>query len=807
MSTTVSAPKPARPATKPLPAGAARWSKTWVDRDGLPHVTAHAVPVDENDRRTNHVRHVCSKGQIEVTLADGTTERRPCDQEQWLLPNERKFCPDHACAMEPTEALSGGVVPWRKLWAAAEKPARPLYALAAITAAGYGLEQQASDPLGVLAATPLATAGAWWATRTVLRKRAEKAGKVDTDQATGRRVERIDRVARAAGYSTTVAGAWLSAAAAVDPASLVGKVVWSSLPVAWAVCAAPWWRHLHALRNRPTPAEAIPEAVKPRELSDDEQAAADAARLWAEADIPNTKLDVATWKRITCGWQAVVKATKRGALNGLASDSVGTIRKIAAAFDVPKSAVTWIEEHDDNPNCALLLVQPNNPLKDGQVWPGPSAIRITDKAIESVSGTLINGEPIVDRLYVFGWGAPGEVALGTTGGGKSMRARKRLVVERWASYEAADGQRKGLFLSFLHDPKRLESYGEFYDAVHGYGITRDDAHIMVDAFLRECMRRYDAMASHVWHDVRNGKQRRRRGGIKWDPRVHGPILSVHWDEFHELAGDSEFVKKLEKLARYIRAGALRCALYSHMATIGDTGSQALRDMVAGGRSTLFRTTSGLNAGLTTGGQLTADPRALPKLPGMCLVADGETATLMGRESWIPGTEEEAAAAGTDRTLYDWLFDDDNQPIGYPAEIPAETQEAFGPEFMEWMAAGRTESGRDGWSYTGTPAFVPTAERAEEMAAPDKLLAILAKADRPLSRKEIKADPLWVNPSTGEPMNITSTMTAAIKANEQLIVKGQRGQEMTYALSDQERARRGAVEQERQMELALETDAA
>lgn len=756
-----------RRATAP-PAGAARWSRMWLDERGVVHTSDRLMPVDDMDRRTPHVRWRCP-GHIDVTLADGQSERRQCDHELWRLPAERGgFCPDHGCALEVDGDAPHRPSPWPQLWRAAEAPARPLWALgglAALGVVGHGAGG------AVLPLVPVATVGAYAATRAWLtfgglaavraRLRLGPAPerKLGWGERAGREYRKVTRRARLAAYLTAGSGVWLSAAASADPTTPVGKVVWLCLPPAWAVCAAPWWRHRAALRNRPP--EPPPAPVVVPEPSEDEKKAADAARLWVEGEIAkNTRLDVTTWKKITlaevdCGWQAVVVATKRGALNNLGGDNMkATIRSIASAYDVPRSAVTWIEEHEGNPNRALLLIQPVNPLKDGQLWGGPDTIRITDKAVEAEAGRLVDGTPIVDRLYVFGWGAPGEVALGTTGGGKSMRARKRLVQERWASFvDPTTGQRRGLFLSFLHDSKRLESYGEFRDAVHGWGVSRDDAHIMVDAFLRECMRRYDALADEVWYDA---KGRRRRGGVKWDPRVHGPIISTHWDEFHELAGDQEFVKKLEKLARYIRAGALRAALYSHMATIGDTGSQALRDMVAGGRATLFRTTSGLNASLATGGQLTADPRALPKLPGMCLVADGETPTLMGRESWIPGTEAEAAAAGTDRTLYDWLFDDDNKPIGFPAEIPPETAEAFGSEFVEWMAAGRSERGREGWSYSGTPAFVPT----EERSAQDALRKILFDASGPISRKDIAEHALWV------PRSVTSTLTEALRVGRE-----------------------------------------
>ncbi len=78
---TIAPTRPVQPAGRP-PAGAARLSKTWVDDRGLPHVDVKPVPVDENDCRTAHVLHVCSKGEIEVTLSDGTTERRPCDRSE-----------------------------------------------------------------------------------------------------------------------------------------------------------------------------------------------------------------------------------------------------------------------------------------------------------------------------------------------------------------------------------------------------------------------------------------------------------------------------------------------------------------------------------------------------------------------------------------------------------------------------------------------------------------------------------------------------------------------------------------------------
>lgn len=767
----MTSPTTTQPAARSKPpAGAAGWSRTYVDAKGLPHVADQPVPVDADGRITEHVQHTC-RGSIEV---DGV--KQPCDHVLWLTPGAKvPFCPDHGVQLQAGKDTSKpSLIPWTAIGKAMEPSARPWWALLAEGVCGAGVHAGHVPWWALLPAAPVFAAGGYQSVRTYLTRRAVRRGRLEKGQRSGQRWDTIQRRARAAGYMGAAGGAWLTAFAAVDPATPEGAAVGAAGVAAWAVSAATWWNYQNVLRNRPEPEPAAPAAQVEVKASADELSAAEAAKAWnVEVALPGTHLDPATWQQIACGWQAVIVATKKGALNQLGGDNMkGTVRRIAAAFDVPKSAITWIEEFEDSPNRALLLVQPNNPLKDGQLWPGPDSIVITDSGIRAEVGTLIDGNPMVEPLYRFGWGAPSGVDLGTTGGGKSMRARKKLVIERWTSFEdPATKQRKGLFLSFLHDPKRLESYAEFRNAVHGYGITRDDAHIMIDALLREMFRRYDMLAGLEWEDR---KGRPRKGGIPWDPRVHGPVISVYWDEFHELAADQEFVKKLEKLARYQRACGMRGELLSHMGTIGDTGSQALRDMLAGGRATLFRTTSGLNASLATGGQLTADPRALPKVPGMCLVADGETATIMGRESYIPADDD-----AHDVTLYDWLFDDDNEPVGYPAQIPAETVRAFGPEFMEWMEAGRRAEGRS--AATGAPR---PAAAGVDLSAVDALRRILAAAAGPVTRDAIVNHPLWGG------RGATSTLTGALRAGQDAgwVVKQGVARSTTFELSPAERER-------------------
>lgn len=754
-----------------LPSGAERWQFEYFVGDvGRSLRAAHVVPVNQF-------------GQV----VGQQFKCRRCEPVLWYPAGLKgvPICPVHNRRMEPREVKKAFPVPVAAIWATVARPLRPVWALPVLAAAGAVVDAGHIPALVLAGAAPLVGLGAALVARRSGRVRGWLGGHTDLDAA-------VARAARAAGVLTAAGLGWLALASAVGLSGHIWPVeaaLWGSLAGLWLIPAAAWWRRLRVERARPRPVHVEPVRVR----SADELDAAAAAESWRDdVAVEGTKLDEGTWKRIPCGWQAVVVATKKGALNQLGGDfNQSTVRRVAAAYDVPFSAVTWIEAYNDDPgkeqgspNKALLLVQPSNPLAEGQVWAGPSTIDVPGG--RQMSGRLINGEVMWDTWYRFGWGAPSEIVLGTTGGGKSARLRKKMVAERW-TYQMVDGRPRGLFVTLLHDPKRLESYAEFRDAVHGYGITRDDAHIIIDALLREMVRRYDFISALEWTD---GKGRHRRGGLAWNPLIHGPIISHYWDEFHELAGDGPFVAKLEKLARYQRAGAMRGTLASHMGTLSDTGSQALRDMLAGGRATLFRTTSALNAGLVSGGQLTADPRTLPRTPGMCYVVDGETAPIMGRESYIPGGED----AGN---VYDWLFDDSNEPVGFPADIPPETAEAFGPEFMQWLEAGRAPGGRVQVPYMPAVVGVPVQAAARpDVRSVDAVLAVLASARRPLDTNEL-TDLLRAEGYTFKTRTITGAL-AELRGAEKAMELNKR-----WELSPGCRAEFDALERERAAVVAEE----
>lgn len=731
------APLPPRPSTPfgvgrvALPEGASGWSKVWVDAAGLPHTSAHPVPVDADGRRTEHVRHTC-RGKIEVA-----GQVQPCDHMAWLLPGTpTKFCPDHGAPLEPDQPIRSGV-PWAQVWDDVNERIRVAGVAAGVAGVTLAVDLTPMPwwaHLVQVTSLPAVVLSSWWLTRWWLLRQDEKRNRLDpNDQVAGKRRRRLaEKRARIAAYSATAAGLLVQAGDWGDITTHPGRaVVWAAVLTASAVvCSRPYRAYVDQSR-RARAEELKAELVEPGPAVVETPPGVIAAQKWVEHDpngaLPNTVLVPDSWREVVGGWAIVIRATKPGAVGiEMFTDqsAKGRLRTISGTFGVHRKYLNFVE--CDDPNEVLMLVQPNPPLVEGKVWLGPESIDV-DKGIAH-SGYYLDGSDLWEPYYKYGWGAPSKLVLGTTGSGKSENLRKQIIIERYFAVPdpAAPGGKRGLFATFLHDFKQFESYGEFRAAVHAAGSTRDDAYIMRDALIREMHRRYAMLASYVWYDK---KGRRREGGIKWDPRIHGPILSWIIDEFHEIAKDADFIGPLELLARKMRACGIRITIGTHMGTLGDTGSRGFRDMLAGGYAILGRTTDSLTS-VVTGGQLTADPRQLPKLPGMCLVADGEQKTMHARQTYIPADEDAPV------NVYDLLYDDNNNPIGYPAVLPPETLEAFGPEWVEWAEAGKRPGGRPegNWRPSApaahTTAVSPSGE-GDVQSAKEVVLSILVGDGGPM----------------------------------------------------------------------------
>jgi len=640
--------------------------------------------------------------------------------QQWKRPDRRPSPHPVVPTPEMLDALFGRApaapvkpplmpaLPWEAIRHRIRQALRPWYLIGAVGVTG--LIAHAGDappayvvPVGVLAA------GATW---VVARRKTR--GKPETSA----------RRARAALYTALAAAGWVTAAAgAGDLRSLSGALVASALVPTGALAAAPYWRYV---RNQPitidvpAPVDNAEDAVLHTWRTKLAQRRGDTVahdeigeRITAETDgkAPGTYLT--NWRRIAGGWAATIVAVEG---SGFDFKAVAFRRAIAQAYRVGEGAIN-ITVNADDALTAELMVQPRNVLSQPQEWSGPASIDM--RAGTAPVGRWMDDRPLNSRLYVTGWGAPSKLVLGTTGSGKTEMVRLDLLIERYAAVRDADGKMHGLFVSILHDSKHGADYSELLGGLHGFGHTREEAHLIVDALIREMERRYEFLKSLRWTDH---KGREHKGGLAWDPFVHGPIISAVWDEFHMLAADKLLVPKLEILARQQRACGMRATMATHMATIGDTGSQAIRDMLAGGTTVLMRTTSALNKSLTSGTRMgDVDPRTLPQLPGTCYIIDGDADPMMARYSYVSGEE-----------LYDLLHDDNNKPIGYPAEIPPETLEAFGPEWDDWQRCRAA-----GAQWKPKPADVTTtAGKPVKEGAEAAVLAAVTAAGGPIKFNDI-----------------------------------------------------------------------
>lgn len=634
------------------------------------------------------------------------------------------------------------VLPWADIRARLEAPARPLYTAAGVALLGHAVAESTMTPLGpVMAGAVLVPVARRLAARWVRFKAPATAragafkvlfGPTGGLQRRKTKPARQARRARAAAYTTAGAFGWLALAAGLgtEPATLGGALTWSAFAAAAPLAAAPYWRYA---RRRPAP-EPAPEPEHVQVLD----GRPDAAKLkWAEhvasqrsGGAPDTELDTATWREVLGGWSVEIVALRPGAVDVESLTGKNTVRIIADTFQVATGAVNIVAV-GETPTRALLLIQPESPLKEGRVWLGPESVDARTGI--AVGGRKTDGSPLRERLWRPGIGPVNKIVLGTTGSGKSEAIRRELAIHRWCAVtDPATGAKRGLYIDFLHDPKILESYGEVQGpgGLFAIGVTVDDAHIMIDALNREAERRYWTISSRQWVDSRG---RPRAGSVPWDIFTDGPILSSIWDEFHMLAKIKEFIAKFSELARLQRAAWGKSTVASHLAVFGDLGDRGLRDMVTSGRAEIYRTQDGLTS-LATGGKLSMDPRQLPRLAGYVLCADGEEETQVARTDWLPRGEEPG-------NMYDWFFDDANNPIGYPAVVPPETAEAFGEEFMQWAATPLHERARRR-NRTNSTTKTVTAADARAGTAKDGLVRILYRADGPMHRDDITGHTMW-----------------------------------------------------------------
>jgi hypothetical protein len=717
--TTTTAPASGQQAAAPLKAD--RWSRNYFDAQGRRHAAHVPVPLDGNGE-------ICGKA----------FKCRKCSEPTWkpLGFKGTPACPFHEVKMVPFVLRRPPLLPYRALWDVCEKPLRPVWGLPGMAAIGFAVDAGNVPALAGAAAIPVAGLAAargyrWWQIRQAAAK-----NKLDrADEQHGKKLRAaIDKASRTVGYSAIGGTAWMTAVAALglDPSTTAGKIALTlTLPV-WAFPAATWW----VAQRRVTPPEpVVVESVPEPEIDRDE---AMVMQLWRDrvAFRPGDVVDVGAdgqpikatvsgrlpgarlvgWRRIRGGWAATII----GPAGVFESDNFLQAKgKIASAFSVTKAMVSLVPDAEDENRCGLF-VQKASVIGEAVPWAGPDSIDVEKGVAPLVR--YIDGTYGMYEIFRPGWGCPQELYIGTTGSAKSSTLQQVFAIDRWAHHTDVQGVKRGIVADFLIDPQQGQSFGEFADDLAApVASSLDEAMMLVRAFRREMLRRNKYLSRKAWVD---DKGRPRRGAKWWNPLVDGTMLFLTIDEAHEFLAVREFAALITAGARMYRKCGMKFRVATHTPLLSDLGgSMALRDMLTGGFVWCGRTANGLSGPTAFNGRLPADPKTIPEVPGAAYILSAiEKKPMLARTMY-------------EDDYYDYVRDADNNPIGFPGELSAETLAAFGQEYADWLEFMASESADDGLWVPGGAADPVKVEQSSDASVQeylrDMVLWALTAATEPM----------------------------------------------------------------------------
>jgi hypothetical protein len=161
---------------------------------------------------------------------------------------------------------------------------------------------------------------------------------------------------------------------------------------------------------------------------------------------------------------------------------------------------------------------------------------------------------------------------------------------------------------------------------------------------------------------------------------------------------------------------------THTPLLSDLGgSMALRDMLSGGFVWVGRTANSLSGPVAFNGRLPVDPRTIPEVAGMAYLLSGlAREAMLCRSMW---TED----------FYDFVRNEYDEPIGYPAPLGADTLRVFGGEYARWVAH-MANPDAEPWTPDGDAKA--SGGGAGKPRSVDAVLAVLASADHALSMDEL-----------------------------------------------------------------------
>ncbi len=766
--TTPTAVRPAPNGATVAPLGSPKKSRTYYDEAGKLHTAAKPVPVD---------------GSGLIVGAEFRCKRCGIDDEWFKMPKgTAPTCGRCDRRMEPVPVKDASWLPWRDMATSATPYLRPLLPIPGLVGAGAGVAA-VSPAWGLfLAGSPLV---------------GELARRITARW-------RMSDVARRVGYTAAGATAWLAvpAVAGVDsPAA--AAVTWGSLAVGSLVPVGGWWRRERDARNAPKPVvveEAEP--VAPQEDPDEKYvrlvwAARVAAKQGQQVIDPDTGEQVVVeqagklpgtfledWRPIEGGWSAIVV----GPVGAYESERFSAaVKNIAAAYRMHRSMVTVMPDPEDE-NRAIVMAQKVSPLKDTVRWAGPDSIDAA-KGVATV-GRYVDGAALLYELNRPGWGCPHDFLCGTTGAGKSETLSGLLVVDRWASHVGSDGVRRGIVCDLLIDPQQGQSYEPFMDDLAAPVATSlEEAMMLAEAARAEMFRRNAFLRKKGWRDkdgvLHRAEWTDKRGKVRygrkyWDPLTDGPILTLNIDEDHEYLKHKPFAEIIASNARMYRKCGIRIRVATHTPLLTDLGgSMALRDMLTGGFVWCGRVANALSGPTAFNGRLPVDPRSIPSIPGAGFTL-GQLASkpMMSRFMW----EED---------YYELVRDADDNPVGFPVDLPAVTVEAFNAgtagEFGKWFAAVR--NGGDWTPDEKTRERIVVAEReAQTTKSVDAVLAVLTAAKQSLDMNDLDRE----LEAAGTPFSTRTVRDALKQLRDQGLVVSVKGR---HALTEQAREESGSAVEE------------
>jgi hypothetical protein len=136
---------------------------------------------------------------------------------------------------------------------------RPWAVLAVGVVAGVAIEAVGINAGAAALSIPALAIAAYVRTKRTLTRHAIELGRIEPGEHDGRRVRRITQTAARMAVTGAGFGVWLTAAAAVDRATLLGALVWTIAVAVWGLAAyRPYWTDAERRRLRDAPPAPVP---------------------------------------------------------------------------------------------------------------------------------------------------------------------------------------------------------------------------------------------------------------------------------------------------------------------------------------------------------------------------------------------------------------------------------------------------------------------------------------------------------------------------------------------------------------------